>query len=189
MCLIAGCISIKVEIRVVGHVHNSRLVGFRFVADVDSVIVRQFHQHLTSDIARETFFTIFCHISQFQFLRIGLYCIKHPVLESLRTAMQTMTVIILRQLILCTVQCEFTLIDTVGITTDACSKVRRLADIILNRIEAEHYITHLSVFVGYHHRNNTATEVRNANFHVVLVAQGIQISFLSIYFHLEVTLQ
>ena len=173
----------------IGHIYDGRLIRFCFIADIDGIIVRQFHQNFTGNVARETFFTIFCHISQFQFLRIGLYCIKHPVLESLRTAMQTMTVIILRQLILCTVQCEFTLIDTVGITTDACSKVRRLADIILNRIEAEHYITHLSVFVGYHHRNNTATEVRNANFHVVLVTQSEQISLLSIYFCLEFTLQ
>ena len=84
-------------------------------------------------------------------MRIRLNGIKHTVLESLRTAMQAVTVIILRQLILSTVQSKSTLVDTVSITADACSEVRRLADIILNRIEAEHYITHLSVLVGYHH--------------------------------------
>ena len=151
MRLITGCVSVKIEVRVVSHIHNGRLVSFRFVTDIDRIIVCQLHQHFTSDISRETFFAIFCRVSQFQFLRIRLNGIKHTVLESLRTAMQAVTVIILRQLILSTVQSKSTLVDTVSITADACSEVRRLADIILNRIEAEHYITHLSVLVGYHH--------------------------------------
>ena len=119
----------------VGHIYDSRLIRFCFIADINCIIVCQFHQDFTGNVTRETFFAIRSDISQFHFLRIRLYSVKHTILESIGTAMQAMTVIILRQLIFNAVQCESTLIDTVCVTTDAGTKIRRFADIILNRIE------------------------------------------------------
>ena len=148
--VVAG-IAFKIKIRVVGHIYNRRFVCFRFVLNIDGIIVRQFHQHFTSDVSRKTFFTVFCTVSQLQFLRIQQFGIKHPVLESLRSAVQTMTVVIAGKLIFYTIQSELSLIDTIGITSDSGTEIRRLADIVLNRIETENNVTHLSVFVGNHH--------------------------------------
>ena len=148
---IVACIAFKVKIRVVGHIYNRRFVCFRFVLNIDGIIVRQFHQHFTSDVSRKTFFTVFCTVSQLQFLRIQQFCIKHPVLESLRSAVQTMAVVIAGKLIFYTIQGELSLIDTIGITSDSRTEIRRLADIVLNRIETENNVTHLSVLVGNHH--------------------------------------
>ena len=134
ICIICR-IAVKVKIRVIGHIYDGRLIRFCFIANIDSVIVRQFHQNLAGNVTRETFFAIRSDISQFHFLRIRLHSVKHTILESIGTAMQAMTVIILRQLIFNAVQCESTLIDTVCVTTDAGTKIRRFADIILNRIE------------------------------------------------------
>jgi len=132
---IACCITIEIKIRVIGHIYDGRLIRFCFIADINCIIVCQFHQDFTGNVTRETFFAIRSDISQFHFLRIQLHSIKHTILESIGTAMQAMTVIILRQLIFNAVQCESTLIDTVCVTTDAGTKIRRFADIILNRIE------------------------------------------------------
>ena len=103
--VVAG-IAFKVKIRVVGHIYNRRFVCFRFVLNIDGIIVRQFHQHFTSDVSRKTFFTVCCTVSQLQFLRIQQFGIKHPVLESLRSAVQTMTVVIAGKLIFYTIQSE-----------------------------------------------------------------------------------
>ena len=157
----------------IGHIYDGRLIRFCFIADIDGIIVRQFHQNFTGNVARETFFTVRSDISQFDLLRIQLHSVEHTILKPFRATMQAMAVVILRQLIFNAVQCEFTLIDTISITTDAGTKIRRFADIILNRIESQNYILHLSVFIGNHHRNNTSSEIRHADFHVILVAKGV----------------
>ena len=188
VCIAAG-ISVKIEIRVVCHIHDSRLVRFRFITDINGIVICQLHQDFASDISREAFFTVFCDISKFHFLGIRLHCIKHAILETLRATVQAMPVVIARQLIFNAVQRKFTLINTVCITADTSSKIGRLTDVILNRIKPQHYVTHLSVLIGNHYGNDTPTEVCNANFHIVLITQSKQISFLSVHFRLEFTLQ
>ena len=188
MLCVAARIAIQIKIRVVGHIDNSRFIRLRFILNIDCIVVSQFHQHFTSNVSRKTFFTIFCHISQLQFLRIQLYGVIHPILEPLRTSVQAMAVVITGKLIFYTVQRKLTLIDTVSITSDACTEVGRFADIILNGIETKNYITHLSVLIGNHDRNNASAKVRDANFHIVLVAQNVEIGFLSVHFRTEITL-
>ena len=124
-----------------------------------------------------------------------------------------MSVIVYRELYRFSVQNKLTLVDTVSITADACSEVRRLADIILNRIEAEHYITHLSdsctevtwnvdiigdtvesknhvfhfsIFIRNHNGYDTASEIGYAYFHACCILQCVQLSLGSINLCLEI---
>ena len=173
----------------VGHIDDCRLICLCLVLNVDGIIIGQRHHHLAVQIAGEAFFTILGQISEFHFLGTNLFGIKNLILEAFRTTVQTMTVIITRQLILHTVQRETSLIDTVGITSYRSSEVRRNRQIILDRIEAQHYITHHSISIGHHHRYDTPTEVRHTNLHVIRIAKHIQIGLLAIYFFLEVALQ
>ena len=47
----------------IGHIYDGRLIRFCFIADIDGIIVRQFHQNFTGNVARETFFTVRSDIS------------------------------------------------------------------------------------------------------------------------------
>lgn len=116
---IACCIAVKVKIRMVGHIYDSRLIRFCFIADINCIIVCQFHQDFTGNVNSETFFAIRSDISQFHFLRIRLHSVKHTILESIGTAMQAMTVIILRQT---DIQCcpMWIDLDWYGLRNDRC---------------------------------------------------------------------
>jgi uncharacterized protein len=118
----------------------------------------------------------------------SLLGIVYLILESFRTTVQAMSVIIARQLVFNSIQSKFSLIDAIGITTDAGTEVRRLADVILNRVEAQYYITHHPFFIGNHYRNNTSSKISDANLHVVLITEYIQIGFLSAHLSLEIAL-
>ena len=93
---IAAGITIQIEIRMVRHIDNSRLIRFCLVADIDSVIIRQCHQYLASDIAGKTFFSILRKIGELEFLRTSLPGIIYLILKTVRPPMQTVTVIITR---------------------------------------------------------------------------------------------
>ena len=189
MFRIAASISIQIEIRMVGHVNDSRLIRFCLVANINGIIIRQCHQHLAGNITGKSFFTIFGKIGQLKLLRTNLPGIIYLVLESLWTAMQAMSVVVARQNIFHTIQHESSLIDTIGITPDRSSEVRRYRNIILYRIKPKNYIPHNSLFIGYHNRNNTSAEIRHTYFHVVSIAKYIQISLFTIHFGLEIALQ
>ena len=87
--------------------------------------------------------------------------------------MQAMSVVIARQLVFNTIQRKLSLIDAIGITAYARTKIRRFADIILNGIEAKYHITHHPVFTGNHHRNDASAKVSDANLHVVLIPEYV----------------
>ena len=56
---IAACISVQIEIRVVGHIDNGRFIRFCLILDIDGIIICQLHNNLTGDITGETFLAVF----------------------------------------------------------------------------------------------------------------------------------
>ena len=95
-------------------------------------------------------------------------------------------VVILRQLIFHTIQCEASLVNTIGISSDTCSEIRRIFDVVLYGIKAQYHILHVSILVGNHDRYDAASEISDTHFHLVLVLQNEQVRFLTIDFCLEI---
>ena len=83
----------------ISHVYNSRFIRFCFILNINSIIVRQFHYNSTIQISRKTLFTIFRQVSQFHLSVTHLNTSINTILKSLRTSMQTMSVIVSRQLV------------------------------------------------------------------------------------------
>ena len=179
-------ITIQVEVRMVGHVDNGRFICFCFILYIDGIVICQFHDNGALQIAGESFFSVLCQISQLQFLVALLYPFVHTILETFRTAVQAMAVVILRQLIFHTIQCEASLINTIGISSDTCSEIRRIFDVVLYGIKAQYHILHVSILVGNHDRYDAASEISDTHFHLVLVLQNEQVRFLTIDFCLEI---
>ena len=170
----------------IGHIDNSRLIRFGFILNIDGVIIRQLHSNRTLQVTGKSFFSVLCQISQLYLLIVLLYSFVYTVLETFRSTMQTMTIVILWQLVLHTIQCEAPLVDAVGISSNACSEVGRIFDIVLYRVESQNHILHVTIFIGNHDRYNTASEISDANFHVVFVLQHKQVCLFTIDFCLEI---
>ena len=91
-------ITCQVEVRVVGHVDNRLFISSGAIFDVDSVVFGQLVSHFSSHIAREVFVTIGWNTGQFQCHRVNKVGFVNLILPAFRTAVQTVTEVILRQL-------------------------------------------------------------------------------------------
>ena len=77
--------------------------------------------------------------------------------------MQAVTIIVARQPILYPIHRNLTLINSVGITTDGSTEIRRKFDVVLNGIEAQHHIAHVAGNIGHIDTQHGGAIVHNAN--------------------------
>ena len=103
--------------------------------------------------------------------------------------MQAMPVIILRKLILRSVQRKLTIRDTVAITSDQTTIVIiRKSYILSDIIIPKHNIRHLTVLIRHHHGNQASAPIRYASLSPFLILQHIQSSRLTIYLRYKIRL-
>ena len=97
------------------------------------------------------------------------------ILPTGRSAVKAMSEIVLRKVILHTVDRELTLIDTVGIASDSCAEIALmiLRIIILNIVKSKDNITPYTVLVGNQNRSDTTTEIGYIHLHTGLVFQTV----------------
>lgn len=180
-------VPVEVEIGVVGHIHDRGLVRFGRIANIDGVIVGQRHRHPAVEIPREALFAVLRRIGQLQLAVALLHGVENPVLKSPGTSVQTVTIVILRQLVFNAVQCDPPLPDAVGIAADRSPEVSRNRPVIPDVIESEHDVAHDAVTVGNHHRHDASAEVGDAHLHALVVLQNKQVGFLPVRLALEIT--
>ena len=92
--------------------------------------------------------------------------------------MQAVTEVVLRELVLHTVQREFALTDAVGVTANRSTEVRRDGLVARDLVKAQHHVAQLARAVGYHHRYDAATEGGDAYLHAVGILQGVELGRL-----------
>ena len=88
----------------IGHVDDRRSVRRGGVPDVDGIILSEGESHIGGHLAREVRVPVRRDNLQFQVRGIGLKNIVNLVLPPVRTTMQTMPLVVLRLLILNSVQ-------------------------------------------------------------------------------------
>ena len=137
----------------IGHVDDRRSVRRGEVPDVDGIILSEGESHIGGHLAREIRIPVRRDNLQFQVRGIGLKNIVNLVLPPVRTTMQTMPVVVLRQLILNSVQSESAAVDAVGVTTDGGTEISLvvLREIVGNLVEAKDDILVVPVPVRSHH--------------------------------------
>ena len=143
----------QIEVRMIGHVDDRRSVRRGGVPDVYRIALGKGESHVSGHLAREVRVPVRRDNLQFQVRGIGLKNIVNLVLPPVRTSMQTMPVVVLRQLILNSVQSESTAVDAVGVTTDGGTEISLvvLREIVGNLVEAKDNILVVPVPVRYHH--------------------------------------
>ena len=179
-------ISVEIEVGVVGHIQNGLLVGSAFILDVNGIVVGETVSDGDGYIAGKVHVAIGGNKGEFQSGSADGSGFEHFVLPALGTAMQTMTVIVDRQLNGLSAYAYLSLVDAVGITTDGSAKVAGYTDVLANAVKAQHYILQLTFDIGHHNGYDAGTEIGNADFHAVLVGQYIQGGTVTVYNGLEI---
>ena len=158
----------------VRQVHNSRLVCRSFVFDIDSIVIRQRICNLQVQVSGETGFTVFGEICQFHTLAVYLFGIPNNRMVTIRPTMQAMPVVILRELVFNAVQREFTISDTVPVTTDQPAVVIVwIVHILLDIIVSQDDIRHFAILVRNHNRYQAPAPVCHTGLCTILVLQHI----------------
>ena len=97
--------------------------------------------------------------------------------------MQTVSTVILLQLVFCAVEGELTTIDTVCITTYRRTIVTwrvQCVSILCNVVIAQNNVCWLTVLVRNYQRYYTATIVGDTYFHTICVGKGVKLYLLSV---------
>src|SRR5574344_815538 len=102
----------------VGHMDDSRSRGCGFIGNVDLVVICKGVGHIGSNLSGEIIISVRGHELQLERRRVRFTRLIRLILPSGGAAMKAMAEIILRQVIFLAVKSKFTLVDTVGITSD-----------------------------------------------------------------------
>ena len=122
LVVIAGRIAVQVEVRMVGQVHHRRAVRLCGIMNVQCVVIRQRESHFAGQVAGEALFTVLGQIRHLHFLSVQLTGRERSHVEA-AAAMQAMPVIVLRQLILHSVNRNPALVQAVAISSDGSAEV------------------------------------------------------------------
>ena len=153
----------EVEVAVVGEVNHRLLVRRRFVLDVDGIVIRQGISNLDVEVAREASLAVLREVGEFDRLGRRLVSCPHLPVEALGTTVEAVRLVVLGKSVLCPVELELTVGDTVAVATDEGTKVARAVDIGLDAVVSEDDVGHLAVLVGHHDRDEAAAPVGNAS--------------------------
>ena len=103
--------------------------------------------------------------------------------------MQAMAVIILRKLILRSVQRKLTIRDAVAIASDQGTIIHVwVRHVLRDIIVTQHHVRHLTVLIRHHHGNQASAPIRYASLSPFLILQHIQSSRLTIYLRYKIRL-
>ena len=102
--------------------------------------------------------------------------------------METVSEIVLWQLVFLAFNGDLALVDAVGITSYRRTEVAwRILDvgILCDVVIAKNHVGGLAVLVGHHERYPTCTEVGDTHFHAVTVLQRVKSGLLSVDYRIE----
>ena len=161
------------------HAEHCRLVGGSAVCDVDSIVVCELICHDRSHVARESHVAVRVIDCKLESLRIKQFSIIYLILPALSTAVEAVRTVILIQYHCLAVKLECSSCNTVRITSDRSTEVARKRHIILDIIESEDHISHLSVPVRHHNGHKASAEIGDTHLHSVCIGQCVKRSGLS----------
>ena len=176
-------VAIKVIIVVVCLVDNCLLICSCLPNHIESIIRLESVCSGCLYSARETIFSIRCGNGELEDRIANLLCLidlVHPACST--TAVKTIHLIILLQLIFLSIKRELTSCDTVSIATYRRAIITwriESISILCDIVETEYNISWFAIFIRYHKRNYASTIVCDADFHAVGIGEGIESHLLT----------
>ena len=172
----------------VRHVDDGGGRGRGLVLDVDLVVVGKGVGHISLHFAGEAVVAVGGDAKEFHVLCIGLDALIDLVLPTGGTAVEAVAEVVLRELVLGTVDGDLALVDAVRIPADGGTEIGGvvLGEVVLDVVEAEDDVLHLAILVRNHDGDDAAAEVGDAHFHSLFIGQGVQGGGLAVVRALEV---
>ena len=162
----------------VGHVDDRLLRGCCLISNVDGVVVRQRVGDGCRDRSGEIVVAIGREDGHLQGRVVKLSSVIHLILPTRRSAVQTVAIVVLRQLYGLAVNRYLSFVYAVGITSDGGTEVAAkvyAVSILRNVVVTQHHIAHHALAVGHHYRDDARTEVGYAHLHALAVAHGVEV--------------
>ena len=159
----------------VGHIDNGRSRCRGLIQNINGIVVSKRIGDKCCDSSREIVVPVRRIHLEFDMVLTYFNHLVWLILPTGRSAVKAMSEIVLRKVILHTVDRELTLIDTVGIASDSCAEIALmiLRIIILNIVKSKDNITPYTVLVGNQNRSDTTTEIGYIHLHTGLVFQTV----------------
>ncbi len=108
----------------------------------------------------------------------NVFRIPDPLVEH---AMQVIVAVILWQRVGRAVECELSMRDSVGVTSDDGTEVGFAGLVVFQFVVAEYYVFELAIAVRNLQRDDRASVVGDRGFHAVLISQSKKIGLLSVF--------
>src|SRR5215470_8708658 len=153
-------------------VSRSRIGHRQFVLIVERI------DNFSTQFSREALFAICTYVGQFQSLSLGSRNIlrgPQTLVEPLKTTVQSVVTIILRQVVCGSIESEFPMRDPVTVPPDQGAEESLVRQISLDAVIAKHDVFELAFAIRSLERDDNATEVGDGDFHALLVGQGVKI--------------
>ena len=170
-----------------GEVAQRRRIGSGAVTDLELIVMRQRVAHRHIEVAREAVFTIGKNRMHLDDAVVGRSHIPNALVGTNETTMKRVLTVVLGQLIGNTIQCERTIGDAVGATSDHGTKitfavvVQILVDMVVTQDDVLKAVASVGHPKGYH----TATIIGHLHRQKTIV-QGIKRHLLALHFRVEV---
>ncbi len=174
-----GALAAEVEVAVVGHVHQRRLVGGGEVIDAELVHLGQHVLDGDLESSGIALFTVGADVGEPYAGAVGCVerlTVPERLVESLEATVQVVGLIVDVQLVVDPVQREASVRDAVGAATGDAAEVLVVGRLVAgDAIEPQHDVFHLSVPVGHPQLGHGRAEVGDLHHHPASVDDGEQL--------------
>src|SRR5262245_46608418 len=96
------------------------------------------------------------------------------LVKTVDSSVQGIRSVVLCQRVLHSVQREFTIGDTVAVTSNHRAKIRALAEIALQGVEAQGHVAWVTLAIRHDEGNDNTAIVSDSHFHAVCIAEYIK---------------
>ena len=179
--------AVQCEIGMVCQTYYGLLVGCCLVLNGEFVVIGQAICYVHVKVAGESLFTVLAQVVQLDGLGIGLLGVKDTLVETGRSSVKTVGIVVDGKCVLFAVQCELSVGNAVSVTSDEYAPVSLLTlHHVLDAVMAPNDTFHLAVAVRHHYGAQGTCKIRYGYLGPLLVAEYEKIGLLTLYCCLEI---
>ena len=161
----------QIEETVIGQVDYSSFVSCGTIFDYQCIFFFfQAINHFNLQIAGETFFAVGWNIIELDYIFSQLVGIPNAGVKTGRSSVQGVGSVVDGELVLFSVQCEFSFGDAVAIASDSSAEEGfRAVDNVVYAVVSEDNVCIFSIFIRYHDSENGASVISYGDFHSLFI--------------------
>src|SRR5215203_4200999 len=170
-------LAFQIEIGMISKIYDRVLVSRRAILDFQLIRIKQTVSDLRSDIAGVSLFAVSAQIRKMQNGSVSFARGPNAFVESIKPAVQMIEAVICFELIIASVQRKSTHADAVRMTSVQTSKIKRIPDVLIERLKPEDDIAQRTIAIGNLERSNRAAVIDDSDFNARAIRECVEINF------------